>query len=171
MKKIAIFGKNHAIVEQESKRDSIRVVNNRIIIKTHERSPEDLLKEFLAERLYSELIKIYEQIRKEGKFEIFGDLDFEIVEKIDNKKQRIAKQKGNKILVKLNAVVLPKSALRYVIAHKIAHIFTKRHTKKFWKIVRTIYPNFEVGQNLLEKHKEFLLDSPFVRIQDTSKLT
>lgn len=60
----------------------------------------------MVEHLYSELIKIYEQIRKEGKFEIFGDLDFEVVDKIDNKKQRIAKQKGNKILVKLNAVIL-----------------------------------------------------------------
>lgn len=159
MKKITIFGKNHAVVEQESKRDSIRVINNRIIIKTHERPPEDLLKEFLAERLYSELIKIYEQIRKEGKIEIFGDLDFEIVEKIDNKKQRIAKQKGNKILVKLNAIALPKSALKYVVVHEIAHLFTKRHTKKFWKIVKTIYPNFEVGQNLLEKHRDSLLSS------------
>lgn len=158
MKKVTIFGKNHAIVEQESKRDSILVINNKIIIKTHERPPEDLLKEFLAERLYSELIKIYEQIRKEGKIEIFGDLDFEIVEKIDNKKQRIAKQKGNKILVKLNAIALPKSALRYVIVHEIAHILTKRHTKKFWKIVKTIYPNFEVGRNLLEKYQEFLLN-------------
>jgi len=158
MKKVTIFGKNHAIVEQESKRDSILVINNKIIIKTHERPPEDLLKEFLAERLYSELIKIYEQIRKEGKIEIFGDLDFEIVEKIDNKKQRIAKQKGNKILVKLNAIALPKSALKYVIVHEIAHILTKRHTKKFWKIVKTIYPNFEVGQNLLEKYQEFLLN-------------
>ena len=158
MKKVTIFGKNHAIVEQESKRDSIRVINNRIIIKTHERPPEDLLKEFLAERLYSELIEIYEQIRKEGKIEIFGDLDFEIVEKIDNKKQRIAKQKGNKILVKLNAIALPKSALRYVIVHEIAHIFAKRHTKKFWKIVKTIYPNFKVGQNLLEKYQESLLN-------------
>jgi len=159
MKRITIFGKNHAVIEQKSNKDSIRVVNNKIIIKTHEKPPESLLEEYLADRLYSELIKIYEQIRKGGNFEIFGDLDFEIVEKIDNKKQRIAKQKGNKILVKINAVALPKSALRYVIVHEIAHIFTKRHTKKFWKIVKTIYPNFEVGQNLLEKHKEFLLDS------------
>jgi len=45
MKKIMIFGKDHAIVEK-SKRDSIRIVNNRIFIETYERSPENLLKEF-----------------------------------------------------------------------------------------------------------------------------
>ena len=119
----------------------------------------------MVEHLYSELIKIYEQIRKEGKFEIFGDLDFEVVDKIDNKKQRIAKQKGNKILVKLNAVILPKNALRYIIVHEIAYIFVKKYTRKFWKIVKTIYPNFKVGQDALEKYKKFLSDS-FERILD-----
>lgn len=119
----------------------------------------------MVEHLYSELIKIYEQIRKEGKFEIFGDLDFEVVDKIDNKKQRIAKQKGNKILVKLNAVILPKNALRYIIVHEIAYIFVKKYTRKFWKIVKTIYPNFKVEQDALEKYKKFLSDS-FERILD-----
>jgi len=119
----------------------------------------------LVEHLYSELIKIYEQIRKEGKFEIFGDLDFEVVDKIDNKKQRIAKQKGNKILVKLNAVILPKNALRYIIVHEIAYIFVKKYTRKFWKIVKTLYPNFKVEQDALEKYKKFLSDS-FERILD-----
>ena len=96
-------------------------------VKTTKTEQEDFL--------YSQLVEIYDQIKGDGKIEIFGDLDFEIVEKIDNKKQRIAKLKGNKILVKLNAVALPKSALEYMIVHEIAHTFTKRHTKKFWKII------------------------------------
>lgn len=81
--------------------------------------------------------------------EIFGRLGFETIRKIDNKKQRMTKLKGNKILVKLNAVILPKSALRYVIAHKIAHIFIKRHTQKSWKIVELMCPDFKKSQELL----------------------
>lgn len=106
--------------------------------------------------LYSKLSEIYEQIKREGKIDVFGNLDFEIVENIDCKKQRIAKLKGNKILVKQNAAKLPKKVLKYMLAHEIAHTLTKRHTKKFWKIVETIYPNFEAGQNLLSKYKHFL---------------
>ena len=83
-------------------------------------------------------------------------MDFEIVKKIDGKKRRIAKLKGNKILVKSNAVALPKSALRYIIAHEIAHLFTKKHGKRFWKIVRTIYPSFEKGRELFVKYERFL---------------
>jgi len=108
--------------------------------------------DYSAELLYSELFRIYEQIRKERRIEVFGDLDFEVVEKIDNKKHRIAKLKGNKILVQLNALRLPKSALKYIIAHEIAHTLTKRHTRRFWKVVETIYPKFETGQNLLIKY-------------------
>jgi len=111
-----------------------------------------------ADSLYSQLYEIYDQIRNEGKVEIFGDLHFEIVKKIDNKKQRIAKLKGNTIMVKIDAVALPKSALKYMIAHEIAHTFTKRHTNRFWKIVETIYPNFEVGQKLFMEHGKLLCD-------------
>jgi len=109
-------------------------------------------KDSLTELLYSELFRIYDQIRKERRIEVFGNLDFEVVGAIDNKKHRIAKLKGNKILVQLNAVRLPRSALKYIIAHEIAHTLTKRHTRRFWKIVETIYPNFEIGQNLLTKY-------------------
>jgi len=125
------------------------------------RRQKDLLqfknnKEFSADLLYSQLFKIFDQIKKEGKIEVFGDLDFEVVEKIDNKKQRIAKLKGNKILVKINAAALPKSALKYIIVHEMAHILTKRHTKRFWKTVETIYPNFKIGQKLFMEYGKFL---------------
>ena len=109
-------------------------------------------KECAGDLLYSQLFDIYEQIKRERRVEVFGNLDFEVVERIDNKRHRIAKLKGNKILVHLNAARLPKSALRYIIAHEIAHTLTKRHTKRFWKILETIYPSFEVGQKLLVKH-------------------
>ncbi|MCP8308592.1 MAG: M48 family metallopeptidase [archaeon] len=126
---------------KKSNKDSLQFKNN---------------KELSADFLYSQLFKIWEQIKREGRVEVFGDLDFEVVEEIDNKKQRIAKLKGNKILVKINASTLPKSALKYIVAHEIAHTFTKRHTKRFWKIVETIYPNFEMGRKLLIKYGQFL---------------
>jgi predicted metal-dependent hydrolase len=62
------------------------------------------------------------------------------------------KLKGNRILVHVNAGRLPKSALRYIVAHEIAHTLTKKHTKRFWKIVESIYPTFETGQSLLMKY-------------------
>jgi predicted metal-dependent hydrolase len=116
------------------------------------RTIAELDNERQIETLYSKLSDIYEQIRKERRIEVFGTLDFEVVKSIDGNKHRIAKLKGNKILVHVNARRLPKSALKYIIAHEIAHTLTKRHTKRFWKIVEAIYPTFETGQSLLMKY-------------------
>ena len=116
--------------------------------------------EHQSEALYSKLFDIYDQIRRERRIEVFGTLDFEVVRNIDSKSHRIAKLKGNRILVHVNAGGLPKSALRYIIAHEIAHTLTKRHTKRFWKIVEAIYPTFETGQSLLMKHGSQILGGP-----------
>jgi len=169
MKKIMIFGKNSTIIEQISDKDLVEFKNNKIVVSSCKTPSSLLLNEFLAGLLYSHLHKIYDQIKKERKVEVFGDLDFEIVEKIGNKKQRVAKLEGNKILVKLNAVALPKSALKYVIAHEIAHIFTKRHTRRFWKIIETIYPNFETGQKFLMKYEEVLYNPLTKHTHNTDK--
>jgi predicted metal-dependent hydrolase len=112
----------------------------------------------LENTLYSELFKIYEQMKKKQGIEVLGDLDFEIIKKIDHKEQRIAKLKGNRILVKKNAVMLPRLVLEYVVAHEIAHITTKRHTKLFWKTVELMCPNFEEAQELLSKYAHFFAD-------------
>ncbi|MGC9115915.1 MAG: YgjP-like metallopeptidase domain-containing protein [Fervidicoccaceae archaeon] len=158
MESIIIFGKNYVVVEKKSNVDSVKLRGNKIVINSCKNPPHLLLKEFLSSLLYSELHKIYNEILKRKKVDVFANLDFEITEKIDGKRNRIAKLEGNKILVKLNAVALPKSALKYIVAHEIAHVISKRHTSKFWKIVKTIYPNFEKGQKLLTKHAEMLID-------------
>jgi len=149
MTQITIFGKQYTILNQKSKIDCVGQKEDTIIIESLNKPEKTLLNEFLSKLLYDKLFNIYDQIRKEGKIETLGDLDFEIIEKIDGKKERIAKQKGNRILVKLDAVVLPNGILRYVVAHELAHSFTRRHTKRFWKIVELICPNYKKAQQSL----------------------
>jgi len=156
MNRIMIFGKSFTVIEQRSDKDLVEFKNNKIIISSCKTPSSLLLNEFLADLLYSQLHKIYEQIKKVRSIEVFGNLDFEIVGKIDNKKQRIAKLEGNKILVKLNAVALPKSALKYVVAHEIAHTFTKRHTKRFWKTLELMCPNSKKSQELLMRYSHYI---------------
>ena len=151
-----IFGKRFSIVERRSDSDFVEVKGRVIVVNRKKRTARSLLKEFLAEKLYSRLIELYEEMMKCGKVEVLGDLDFEVVGSIDNKRQRIAKLKGNKILVRLNAVALPEPALKYIIAHEVAHIFNKRHTKRFWRMVESIYPEYEVGLKLLREYEELL---------------
>lgn len=159
MKEVMVFGRKYRVVEEEADSDSVTFSDSNIIVKFHKKPAKLLLKDFLTDILYSELFKIYDQIKDKGKVEIFGNLDFEIVEKIDRRKDRIAKLKGNKILIKLNAVALPKEVLKYIVVHEIAHVFTKKHSSKFWKIVETIYPDFKKSQEILKRYEKFVNDS------------
>lgn len=156
MKEVIIFGKPYKIVEQKTEKDSIEVIGDKIVVNRCEKPVKQLIREFLAEKLYDRLFEIYDEIKKEGKIEVLGEIDFEIVEKIDNRKKRLAKLKGNKIQVKLSAVVLPKPALKYVVAHEVAHIFSKKHTEKFWEITAKIYPQFKIGQKMLAEYEKTL---------------
>jgi len=155
MRRLKIFGERIAVVEKKSAEESVELKDGKIVVQSC-KAGETLLKDFLADVLYAELCSIYEGIKITGRVELFGNLDFKVVEKIDGRKERIAKFKGNKVLVKLNAIVLPKEALRYVVAHELAHISVKRHTRKFWKVVETIYPRYETGQELFSTHRTFL---------------
>jgi predicted metal-dependent hydrolase len=56
--------------------------------------------------------------------------------------------------VSLRAVSLPKSALKYIVVHELSHIHTKRHSTKFWKVVETIYPDYEIGIKAFSKNKD-----------------
>lgn len=156
MRKITLFGEEYTIREQESDKDAIHQKQDKILIETNKKQANALLKEYLASILYEQLSKIFKQIKHEGKIDVFGNLDFEVVEEIDNKKERVAKLRGNTILVKLNAVMLPQDVLKYVFAHEIAHTFTKRHTDGFWKIVETIQPKYEQTQTLLQEYQKKL---------------
>ncbi len=101
--------------------------------------------------LHKRLVRVYEQMKRSGKFELSRDLDFLVTKKIDGKKERVAKLKGNRVLVSMDALSLPKSALKYVVAHEVAHKFTKRHTDRFWRVIENLYPNYERGRNALEE--------------------
>jgi predicted metal-dependent hydrolase len=102
----------------------------------------DEVKEF-QQRLEAILKEFLEQ----GSIEVYGDL--KIVVTSFNKPSRIAFQKGNTIYVSIKARGYPDFVLRYIIAHELAHLVVKKHTWRFWKIVRIIYPEYEKGKEEL----------------------
>lgn len=151
MERVNIFGESFSVSQKESKQNQVKVVDNKIVVESGGKSVESLLNEFLSELLYSKAFEIFDDTRSKDEVDIFGDVEFEILKKIDNKKKRMAKIKGNKIMLKLNAVALPKEALKYIIVHELAHVLTKTHTRRFWKTVEAMYPDFEKGKKLFEK--------------------
>jgi Zn-dependent peptidase ImmA (M78 family) len=81
---------------------------------------------------------ILKEFLEQGSIEVYGNL--RIVVTSFDRPSRIAFQKGNTIYVSIKARRCPEFVLRYIIAHELAHLVVKRHTWRFWKIVRIIYP-------------------------------
>ena len=99
---------------------------------------------------------ILKEFLEQGSIEVYGNL--KIVVTSFNRPSRIAFQKGNTIYVSIKARRYPDSVLRYIIAHELAHLFVKRHTWRFWKIVGIIYPEYEKGkEELLRIAREELM--------------
>lgn len=43
----------------------------------------------------------------------------------------------------------PLEVIDYVVVHELAHIIHKNHSKKFWKLVAAIYPNYKLCRKWL----------------------
>jgi hypothetical protein len=100
-------------------------------VKEFQLKLEAILKEFLEQK----------------SIEVYGDL--KIVVTSFDRPSRIAFQKGNTIYVSIKASGYPDFVLRYIIAHELAHLVVKKHTWRFWKVVRIIYPEYEKGKEEL----------------------
>ncbi len=105
----------------------------------------DKMVEDSLKKLQSKIEKILHELLKENGVEVFGNIKVEVVANMNT----LAVIKGSKIYVNAEAAHYPKYVLKYIIAHELAHLMVKRHTKKFWEIVKRIYPQYEKGREKL----------------------
>jgi predicted metal-dependent hydrolase len=89
---------------------------------------------------------IFKELTEDNGMELYGNLKVEVADM-----DTLALLKGNKIYINIEARRYPKFVLKYIIAHELAHLIVKRHTKKFWEIVKRIYPEYEKGREELLK--------------------
>lgn len=159
MNEIIIFGKKYKIkkINNQDREGKIEI-SGKFIYIPNSKNEKEIIQNFLKEVLYREAQKIYVKLLKRGSMEIFGNMKFEIVKSIDGKRYRLAKVKGNKILLSLKLLLLPKHALRYVIVHEIAHLYCSKHTEKFWKIVKIIDPKYRYYQDIFLKHSRIIIN-------------
>jgi len=92
---------------------------------------------------------LLKELLERNGIEIFGNLKVEITNM-----DTLAMIKGNKIYVNLSAKNYPDYILKYILAHELAHLLIKKHTKRFWEVVRRIYPEYEKGKKELLENSE-----------------
>jgi len=104
-------------------------VNNNIIL------------EMLVEKMYDaiaekELETIMEKVRVTLKF---APEDYEIA-RID---KILGKCLEDKIIINPDIVMYKKETIEYIIFHEFCHLKFKKHSKKFYEMLKTYIPNYE----------------------------
>lgn len=160
MNEVIIFGKKFVIKRMNNlnENEKVKLDGKFIYLSDSNGNEKEVIQNFLKELLQKEALKVYNKLIKKGNIEIFGNIRFEVVKSIDGKRSRLAKVKKNKIFLSLKLLLLPKSALRYIIVHEIAHLYSVRHTKKFWKIVKIIDPKYEYYENIFLKYSKIIFN-------------
>jgi len=102
---------------------------------------DEEIKEF--QRRVEEILR---ELTEDNGMEVYGNLKIKVANM-----DTLALLKRNKIYINVEARRYPKFILKYIIAHELAHLIVKRHTKKFWEIVKRVYPEYERGREELLK--------------------
>jgi predicted metal-dependent hydrolase len=100
----------------------------------------------LSRQFRQRLSKMAEQLLERNGVELFGNLTIDVAN-LDT----LALIKRNKIYLNFETRKYPAYVLRYILAHELAHLAVKRHTRRFWYTVRHIYPDYEKGKRELLK--------------------
>lgn len=101
-----------------------------------------------VEEFQRKLENILKELIEKNGLEIYGHLEIEVANM-----DYLALLKGNKIYISIKARKYPKFILKYIIAHELAHLTVKKHSKKFWEIVGMIYPKYkEAKRELLRRN-------------------
>lgn len=98
-----------------------------------------------TEEFKQKIEKILSELLTKNNLEVFGNLKVEVANM-----DAPALIKRGKIYINIKLASFPEHALKYVIAHELAHLIVKRHTRKFWETVKRIYPQYE-------KSKEYII--------------
>lgn len=53
-------------------------------------------------------------------------------------------------------IMAPQAIIDYVIVHELAHLKHMDHSKNFWKLVESVYPNYKKAVNWLKEYGPYL---------------
>jgi len=63
---------------------------------------------------------------------------------------------NNDLYFNWKLIMSPLEAIDYVVAHELAHLTEKNHSRKFWNRVKSIFPEYQKGKSWLKQNGHML---------------
>ena len=133
------LGKNYRLKIIESKSSAVEMKANRIYVykRNKGRSVHDLLVNWYKEQA----LKLFE--KKINKFsKIMGVIPKSISTRTYSKRWGSCSSKGD-ISFNWRILMAPNSIIDYVIVHELCHLIHHDHSPKYWRTVKSFYPDYK----------------------------
>ena len=117
-------------------------------IKFKNSNNSDLLK-IMLQKMYTKILDSeLDSILENARINLgYAPEDVEIVKQVNY----IAKLSNNKLYINPEIVKFDKETIEYIIFHEFCHIQYKTHSKKFYEIMQSFFPNYkQIEENLID---------------------
>jgi predicted metal-dependent hydrolase len=143
---IPYFGTSLSIQHIESHNSKVEVSNDLIRVYSLAAKADEILLQFLKNKLIIEITKTINALKDKGSF-LFSKI------KISNNKSSWGSCSSHGILsFNWRLVFVPHEVLYYVIVHEMCHLLEMNHSQKFWSLVSEFCPDYKTHKLWLKEH-------------------
>lgn len=143
---IPVLGEVYTITHSQNLRGITKIEDKKIIVSGLEEHIERKIKQFLIKLAKEEITKCAQiDTKKLG-------VSFSRITVRDTTTRWGSCSRSGNLSFSWRLVMAPRMVLEYVVAHEVAHLREMNHSKKFWNLVASIFPNYQQARNWLKVH-------------------
>ena len=146
------LGKNYRLKVINSKKSCVEIKDDRIFV--YKRPKGKSVKDLLVNWYKQQGIKLFEKKTKKYQ-ELIGVKPSSISTRTYSKRWGSCSSKGD-ITFNWRIIMAPHSVIDYVVIHELCHLVHHNHSPKYWRTVKSFYPNYKEKVNWLRDHSKTL---------------
>ncbi|MEQ9116410.1 MAG: SprT family zinc-dependent metalloprotease [Rickettsiales bacterium] len=147
--KIKIFGDEHKIQLADSLRGTTHIDQENLIVYGTEAAIKSKIHNFCKKLLLSQVKEILDFHSKSLEVKYSG-----VTIRDTNSRWGSCSSSG-RVMLSLKLIQCPFDIVEYVLVHELCHLIEMNHSKSFWKLVATQYPEYKTAERWLKsKGKE-----------------
>lgn len=147
------LGRQYQLVVRQGDFDQVRLFRGRLLVDVEEYPATRQHIKMLVERWYRQktrtvFLQRLEIISKKFKYDFSPRLRIKPMDK-----RWGSALSGHRVILNPKLIQASKECIDYVITHELCHFTHRNHSKKFWEMLKRMYPGWEkVKENLEQRH-------------------
>ena len=145
------LGRRYILKTQKSDAQSVKLLGGKLLVSTKNNSTSEIKHELTqwyydhGTRVFTEILE--EQLKAFDKYKI--DLPQLEIRRMKNRWGSC--HSHGKIILNPEIIKAPKKCIEYVITHELCHLVIPNHSRAFYELQETVFPNWEKWKARLEE--------------------